>query len=89
MEYAEYIKECQRRQRAYIKGERRRMAKAQKLWVRYAVAMGQLALHPLNRMEIVDRVRELDSMAATVCETHGDSPAMRSLWELRFPVERA
>lgn len=84
MTYAEYIKECQRRQRAYIRGERKRMAKAQKLFQRYTAAMAAIELHPLGRMEIGDRQRQLDDMERRVPETHGDSEAMQAAYEMRF-----
>jgi len=89
MEYREYIKECQRRQRAYIRDEQRKIAKAEKLYAQYWRGMISLNLHPLDRNEIVDRKRQLERMAATVKETHGDSQAMRFAFEMHFAREQA
>lgn len=82
-EYADYLKECQQRQRAYIASEKRKTAKLQKAWQRYATAAHGLGFHPLTGMEIGSRLRELDDMERRIAETHGDSPAMQSIFEAR------
>lgn len=81
MTYKQYLALIARRQRAYIRGEQRRMRKAEKLLLRYTVAMGNLGLHPLTRMEIVDRKRELLGMDRDIATTHGDSEATRIHYE--------
>lgn len=82
-EYADWLKECQQRQRAYIASEKRKMAKLQAAWRRYVTAAHGLGFHPLTATEIGDRLRELDSMESRVAETHGDSDAMRAIYETR------
>lgn len=81
MTYPEFIKYCQRRQREYIRGEQKRMKKARVLCDKYVASMLKLGLHPLSRVEIVDRQRDLDRMSTEVLTTHGDSVTMRYAWE--------
>lgn len=85
MTYPEFVSDCQKRQRQYIKGEFRRMEKARALWLRYTAAMHGLGLHPLTSNEIENRWRELQDMSHRVVETHGDSEAMRAIYEMHFP----
>lgn len=84
MTYAQYLRESQRLQRAYIRKEQSRMAWADKLWLHYKAAMQKLDLHPLTSTEIADRRRQLDSMLARVAETHGDTPGQRAIYEARY-----
>lgn len=84
MNYPAFVMECQKKQRAYIRNERKRMAKAEKLNRRYVAAMSAIGFHPLNRMEIADRQSQLDAMESGVPDTHGDSPAMRAAYSMHF-----
>lgn len=86
MTYAQYVLECQRRQRDYIRTETRRMEKAAKLHRAYTAKMAALNLHPLTALEIHDRQRQLETMMRNVPETHGDSPAMRGAFEMRESI---
>lgn len=83
MTYEAYIRECQKRQRAYIRNERKRMGRLDRAWQRYVTAARAIGMHPLNRNEILDRFRELEEMERRVPISHGDSPAMRATWESR------
>lgn len=85
MAFSDFIREAQRQQRNYIRAERRRMAKAAKHWARYREAMRVLGSHPLTGEEITDRKRQLDRMAETIQETHGDSPGMRAIFAIQHP----
>lgn len=83
MTYQEFIRDAQKRQRAYITSETKRMNKARAAMLKYIATMGALGLHPLAPGEIDDRFRELESMSANVPVTHGDSPYMRAAFEMR------
>jgi hypothetical protein len=87
MEYSDYVRECQKRQREYILEQQKKMAKLRAALIRYEAAAAALGLHPLTRNEIQDRTRQLEGMAATVEETHGDSVAMRCAYEARYTRE--
>ena len=88
MTYLQFLARSQRAQRAYIREERRRMEKARKLFERYAKAMHQLGLHPLGRMEIVDRWDELNRMERDVPTDYGDGPAMQGAYRLHLANQR-
>lgn len=75
--YTKYLKVSMRLQRAYIRGEQRRIAKARRLFDLYKTAMGRLQLHPLTDNEIDQRRRELEVMLANVAKTHGDNETQR------------
>lgn len=83
MTYAQFVKASRKGQAAYIRDERKRYAKARELFGQYNAAMGELGLHPLTSNEIYDRQRQLDGMEARIDETHGDTPAMRCLFEMQ------
>ncbi len=83
MTFQEYMRACQKSQRAYIAGEKRRMKKAARSWQCHETAMRALNLHPLNWREIVDRQRELDRMTTDVATQYGDNPGMRAAFEMR------
>jgi hypothetical protein len=87
--YQAFQAESQRRQAAYIVEERERMEKAAALCGEYHRAMREIGLHPLNRGEIQDRQRQLDGMAATIEETHGDNPGMRAAYRMHTDNEAA
>lgn len=83
MTYKEFIRDAQKRQRAYVASETRRFIKARAAMRKYAATMAALGLHPLTRREIDDRFAELESMLAGVAFDLGDSPAMRAAFEMR------
>lgn len=86
--YKQYLKRSMKAQTTYIVGEQARMAEAQRLFDIYAQAMSVLGLHPLTRMEIVDRHRELDRMLADVPKTHGDTEGQRAIYNLNIAGSR-
>lgn len=81
-EYAKFLKEGMKAQRAYIRGEQKRMAKARQLWARYDAAMRDLGLHPLVLNELVDRQKELEGMLANIEQTHGDTEGQRAIFRV-------
>lgn len=83
MTYEQYLAHCQNLQRQYCRAEQKRMKRAEKLWMRYKRDMQAIGLHPLSPDEIDTRRRQLDQMLANVAISHGDSPAMRALYDLQ------
>lgn len=83
MTYKAFLAESKRRQLKYVREERVRYAKADKLLLKYTAAMSALGLHPLNRMEIGDRHNQLRQMERDVDLTHGDTLGMKAIWEAR------
>lgn len=82
MLYSDFLIECQKKQRSYIKEEKAKMQRALGYFNIYAGLMRALGLHPLTRTEIDDRSRELFTMERDVLETHGDGPAMRAAYTM-------
>lgn len=84
--WPQYKRLTQRKQAAYIKTERKRYKKADKLWLAYREAMhGKLNLHPLNGQEILDRFRQLDGMERDIKTSHGDN--MRPWYDACYDAE--
>jgi hypothetical protein len=83
MTYEQYLAQCQKLQRQYVRDEQKRMRRAEKLWMRYKRDMQAIGLHPLAPDDIEARRRQLDQMLANVEISHGDSPAMRALYDLQ------
>jgi hypothetical protein len=86
MTYKQFLAEIRRKQLAYIASEGKKIAKANKLHYRYCAGMTALGLHPLTFNEIRNRQCELKDMRARVDQTHGDSPANRSIYEMQVPA---
>lgn len=82
MTYAEFVAECQKKQRSYVMAERAKMRRAAHGWRRYEELMRGLQLHPLTGMEIVERQLQLRQMLEDIPLSHGDTPAMRGAFEM-------
>lgn len=82
--YAQYVAECQKRQRRYIMEQRAKMRSAQHAWRRYEETMRGMGLHSLTPREIYDRQQELERMLTDIPISHGDSPTMRMCYETRM-----
>lgn len=85
MTYEQFVAEAKAGQRQYIADERERYGRLKLLWQAYRQAAHELGLHALDRREIEDRFDQLRGMEARVDETHGDSPAMRSIYAMQVP----
>lgn len=84
MTYDQFVEESVTQQLAYVREERERMRKLDKAYIVYAAAAGKLGLHPLTPAEISERFHQLNGMEATVHDSHGDTPTMRSIYEARI-----
>jgi hypothetical protein len=84
MTYAQFVKASRKAQAAYIRDERKRYAKATELFREYSARMStELGLHPLTLREIWDRQDQLKDMEARIPQTHGDTPTMRMMYDMR------
>lgn len=83
MTYEAFLAESKRRQEEFITRELRKISRADAAFFQYKCKMADLGLHALTSLEIADRRRQLQDMHKRVDETHGDSPSMRSLYEVR------
>lgn len=79
--YPQWIEQIKSRQLKFIAAERARFDEAQKLWDAYLSGMLTLGLHPLTRMEIADRRRELDGMEKNIEQTHGDNEVNQAIYK--------
>lgn len=82
-----YARWTKRKAVAGIKDEQKRIKKARQAFDRYSEAMRLLRYHPLTRLEIEDRGRELESMLRESTERYGDNENMRIAFKMHYGKE--
>lgn len=78
--FESFQRSCQKQQRDYIERDRSRYEAAMILRLEYERTMQGLGLRPLDRLEIADRLKQLDRMEAAIPQDYGDTPAMRATY---------